>query len=222
MLWPPACILCRNYCCETVCKECKTKSHLFIGGSSFAGAQDSAQSCAPACRSIYAAGVYAGTYKDAVKDYKFHGQLWIGKGLADIMFNMLLKQGIFDEPSCITYVPVSEKRFAERGFDQCEFMAKIIAEKAGVECKKLLRRRTQGGTQSRFNRKERLENSRDRFECSTDSLKTKRIVDITDRIILIDDILTTGATLQECATVLSQHGFKNIIGAVAATGRKDI
>jgi len=222
VLWPPACILCRNYCRDTVCKECRARSLLFEGGSAFAGAQHADSSCAPACRRIYAAGVYAGDFKTAVTEYKFQGQLWIGKGLAEIMYQMILQCGLFEDCSFVTYVPVSDKRFAERGFDQSEFVAKLVAGQAGVDCKNVLLRNVQGGTQSKFNRKERLEKSCDRFVYNDAVLCTDKHLDKTKNIILIDDILTTGATLQECASLLGQNGFESVTGVVIATGRKDI
>lgn len=225
ILWPPACILCTRYCREPVCKECKTKIHLFIGGSSFAGAQAAENSCAPACRCIYACGVYAGVYKEAVRKYKFHGQMWIGKGFAEMMFEMLSDKGVFEDCLCVTYVPISDKRFAERGFDQCEFVAHLIADKAGIPCKKMLTRKVQGAMQSKFSRNERLKNSHDRFEYDCECFGAQNCFGEKEEkrnIILVDDILTTGATIQECAELLAKNGFENIIGAVIATGRKDI
>lgn len=225
ILWPPACILCKNYCRETVCKECKTQSLLYDGGSAFDGAPQSDSLCAPSCRRIYAVGIYAGKYKDAVVSYKFEKELWIGKGFADLMYKMLKENGTLDECSCITYVPVSDERFYERGFDQSEFIAKQVSKKAGKLCLPLIVKKTQGTAQSKFNRKERLEKSHDRFVYNENAFLGKVVITEEEKlknVILIDDILTTGATLEECASLLKNVGFQSVVGAVLATGRKDI
>lgn len=220
MIWPPCCILCKRSCRDVVCKECRSRSSLFEGGSAFSGAQSSESSCAPACRGIYACGVYAAAYKAALIEYKFQGQLWIGKGLAELMYEMLTENGALKECGAITYVPISDKRFAERGFDQSKFVAELVGKKSGIKCVDMIKRDIQGGTQSKFNRRERLKRSVGRF-CATEELKGGQF-ERGKPVILIDDILTTGATLQECASLLSGNGCDMVIGAVMATGRKDI
>ncbi|MBQ8164607.1 MAG: ComF family protein [Clostridia bacterium] len=223
LIWPPACILCRNYSRDVVCKECRTKSRLYASGSLFDGTQSKSCSCAPSCSHIYAAGAYSGAYKDAVIDYKFNSMLWIGKGFAELMYKMLETRNVFENCAGITFVPVSDKRFAERGFDQSKFIAEYIAEKADLKCMDLLLRCVQGTAQSKFNRKERIENSHERFIFNP---KAKKYEDLclgkSNKLLLVDDILTTGATLEECASLLVKNGYRNIIGAVIATGRKDI
>jgi ComF family protein len=197
------------------------RSRLFEGGSAFAGAQFSESSCAPACSGIYACGVYAAAFKAALVEYKFQGQLWMGKSFGELMYQMLTENGVLDDCECITYIPISDKRFAERGFDQSEVVARNVAERAEIKCVSLLRRDRQGGTQSKFNRKERLENSVNRF-CLNESVVNGIGFDRNKTVLLIDDILTTGATMQESALILKANGWEKIVGAVIATGRKDI
>jgi len=110
-------------------------------------------------------------------------------------------------------VPLSKKRKLWRGFNQSEILAKKISQQFGwpLEVTALARRyntRPQVGLKAR----ERLINIRGIFSANKNQLLKNK------KILLVDDVITTGATMQECAKVLKQAGAKEVWGLVIAQG----
>ena len=108
-------------------------------------------------------------------------------------------------PDLITFVPVSPLRKWTRGFDQSEVIARRCAVLTGLPCEKLLRRRFFSRRQSRMSSKgERRENAARAFlPMQGKDLRGKRVV-------LIDDILTSGASASACARLLLQMGAAEV------------
>jgi ComF family protein len=123
------------------------------------------------------------------------------------------KFGSFIPPSTIMIpVPLSRKRLNWRGFNQAEEIARAIAEAFDlrIEGKSLVRSR-HTIPQAKLKREERIKNVKDCFVW-----KGKRLRG--DKILLVDDVATTGATLEECARILKGHGAAKVWGLVAARG----
>ena len=208
LIWPPSCILCRSFSENIICESCKGKC---CRGYSLP--------VVPSCEKIYVVGSYAGLYRDAVCRFKFDGELWIGEAIAHLMHDMAERAEIYRDVDIITYVPVSDTRLRERGFDQSGYFANILSKKSGILCVKLLTRVSQGKNQSKSGRAERIMQSKDRFAFCGEKLFSG----ITCRgILLVDDVITTGATMEECAEILSKNCQCPIYGCAAATGRQDI
>lgn len=143
-------------------------------------------------------------------------------GVKEIAFNLgwilaeRIRVNIPDWKSGIilTPMPLYPARERSRGFNQAELLAKAVAEKLGIALKTdLLKKIKDTPPQARaISRKERFENIKGSFEAiSVPALKESRI-------ILIDDVLTTGATMSEAAKALRKAGAKIVIGAVMARG----
>ncbi len=104
----------------------------------------------------------------------------------------------------IIAVPLSRKKQFKRGYNQSELIAKIIAKKSKIPYRKnILIKQKHNITQSNLNRKQRFENVKNVFKVTND-LKNKKI-------LLIDDIYTTGATVNECARVLKKAGASEVV-----------
>ncbi len=114
-----------------------------------------------------------------------------------------------DKSTIITFVPTYSKRKMKRGFDQGEEIANILSKKTGKETKKLLYREKQTKSQTELNRKERKENVKDSFNFNNEE-------DVPSRVVIVDDVWTSGATMRECAKVLKKSGVKNIWGFTLA------
>jgi len=105
--------------------------------------------------------------------------------------------------------PIKQKR---RGYNQSEKFASGLSLELGIPCQELLERKKFTETQTKKSRLQRLENVDEVFEL-TNSLKVKDL-----RILLVDDVITTGATLCVCANVLLANGAKHVDLATIAAG----
>jgi len=113
---------------------------------------------------------------------------------------------------CITYVPVSPSRLQERGFNQAEQFAHILHRYTGVPVIPLLQRNRHTVKQSMKSRMDRIEDMKDVFLLSPQFSPDLRLLSSgTIRILLIDDVYTTGSTVNACAKAL--HGLSNHLEA---------
>jgi ComF family protein len=107
-------------------------------------------------------------------------------------------------------IPLSSKRYRERGYNHAEVIASYVAKYFKlVMNSKLLIRVKDTKPQYKLSRKERFENIRGAF----DTIREKKIP---RSIVLIDDVATTFSTLQEAAMVLKQSGVKKVLGVTFA------
>lgn len=115
---------------------------------------------------------------------------------------------------CVIPVPLHKKRFKERGFNQAEIMAeKIIKNFQNNELvcldKVNLSRQKQTKQQAKLNRVERIQNLKDAFIWSGKVVAPKTV-------LLIDDVYTSGTTMNECAKILKKNGTQKVYGIVIA------
>lgn len=109
-------------------------------------------------------------------------------------------------------VPLSRKRLRWRGFNQAELLARVIAKNYGLELdKNNLMRVKHKKAQTKLDEIHRLDNIKNCFVWQGGNLNKKNI-------ILIDDVVTTGATLNECAKILKANGAGEVFGLVVAKG----
>lgn len=107
-------------------------------------------------------------------------------------------------------VPLNRKKQKLRGFNQAEALAQEFARRTGLPCLSLLRKIKPSRSQVELEREERLKNVLGSFSASPRPSLGER------KIILIDDVATTGATLNECAKVLKKEGAGEVWGLVVA------
>ncbi len=143
--------------------------------------------------------------------FKYGGELQlrhpVGRWLLEAMNDSRLRQRSFD---WIVPVPLHPARLRERGFNQAELLAKILGAKTAVPVLPALERTRYTTTQTAFDRIERMENLRDAF-------RLRRNFAVRDcRVLLVDDVLTTGSTLSECARVLREAGVASVHAVTAA------
>lgn len=111
----------------------------------------------------------------------------------------------------IVPVPLHAAKERERGYNQSLSIAKGMHAVTGLPVHpRLLRRRRNTASQTQLNRAERLANVQDAFEL------THRAVVRDSSFVLVDDVITTGATIQECARVLKQHGAARVFATSVA------
>lgn len=152
---------------------------------------------------LYCSYEYGGVVRKKILDYKFHHKKYLCKTFAEEIINKLCdsKDANYD---MIIAVPLSRKKQFARGYNQSELIAKLVAKKLKIAYRKdILIKQKHNVTQSNLNRNERFENVKNVFKTTKD-LNNKKI-------LLIDDIYTTGATVNECARVLKKAGAREVV-----------
>lgn len=116
-------------------------------------------------------------------------------------------------PFFLVPVPLHQRRLAYRGFNQADLLANGIANKfEHTEVQFVLRRIKNTSQQAKLAKKQRVENLEGAF-----TLSQKRIDQLKEKIcFLVDDVCTTGSTLEECARVLKEAGLEKVYGLVVA------
>ncbi len=147
--------------------------------------------------------------------YDFHPSIgvWLGQIAAKAIFEDEFKNDF----SILAPVPLHRKRYKERGFNQAEMIAKGGASKIPFfEVKKCLTRTKNTENQAKLKKQERIENVKSAFIVPKKFEQT-----VTGKaIVLVDDVLTTGSTMAECAKALFAAGAQKVAGfTIARTGK---
>ena len=226
-LYPPACIACKVmlpvnlgnfYICERceplferveypICNKC---------GQNLNAEDENCASCFG--KSFYfesnvSTFVYDELMRDLLHDMKFRNKKRIAAGLG-LLWAKCIEMP--DGEYLLTWLPMHQKKQKERGFNQAEVMAKEIAKAHGVSCRNIIRRVIDTPAQSGLHPKLRQENVKGVFEINRgQSLQGSSVV-------VIDDIFTTGASLNECARVLKENGAKVIYAKTLSITPKKI
>ncbi len=159
----------------------------------------------PAFDSARAAGLYDGALREIIHAYKYDGvsglSATLGKWMAGY-FRDRFPDEVFD---VITHVPLHPKRFRERGFDQAWFLTRVLGRASGIPARpNLLDRAKWDAPQFELTEVQRRENVHGAFIVRKPREAEGR------RILLVDDILTTGATAAACAKVLKRAGSESV------------
>ena len=219
---PPRCLFCSDEKCDAgtpFCPECYPKyTSLVLEGCADCGAMPIDCSCVSisGCAQYYRLF----NYEDRavrIMIYKLKRKLnrfafrFLAARLADMIALKTNGTLSFD---CVAFVPREKKSRLYYGFDHAEKLAKSMAALLGVPCVKLLLNTGKGGEQKRLNRGYRGIAAKLRFAINQKALVDGRIP--YKKILLIDDVVTTGASMGECAGLLKAHGAGLVIGASVA------
>lgn len=136
-------------------------------------------------------------WQHIIHNFKYHGRWLFAQKMGEWLGEELLDSGNFDDIDLIVPVPLHFNRRLVRGYNQSEQLALGVGRKLGVECDfRSIRRRQYNESQTSKSRSERWENVDNIFEVRhSEKLRGKHI-------LLIDDVLTTGATISSCATAI--------------------
>ena len=157
----------------------------------------------------WAVGVRKGALQRLIDSYKFQNARAAAEDLADLLHSYLPPLPV---NTIVVPVPTSRAHSRQRGYDHMYLVAKAFASRRQLPCKSMLTK-TAAYTQHRANRAQRLQQSQRSF------VVTGR-VDVAKEYLLIDDVLTTGATVQNCAQALKDAGITKI--RVAAIARQPL
>lgn len=224
LVYPPRCLVCREYGPEAICEDCRANFQaptppLCDRCGDMIPARPTGL-CSDCDRGTYyflrarAAGQYDGALRQAIVNFKYGGKRRLaqplGRYLADFLLSRPFNQTI---PEVIVPVPLHPIRLRERGFNQSTLLAAEVGRQLGVPLEEGALQRTRNTRhQAGLKEAERLRNVRDAFAAQNPGLVAGKTV------LLLDDVLTTLHTADECARVLSGAGAKAVLVVGVARG----
>lgn len=179
------CPLCRRLSANgKTCSNCRSKSRL---------------------TGVMIFGDHKGILKDAIWQLKYESIIDFAKPLSKLLSE---KYGDFikEKRFIITSVPISKRRYLWRGYNQAAEIAKSLARELGLEYVDFLNK-AEASPQVGLSKKERIANLRGKIDVKTDLLVPKKV-------LIVDDVYTTGSTLEESAHILRDAGAKEVWGIV--------
>lgn len=157
---------------------------------------------------VIAAVPFAGRARDVLLGFKYRNRRQLAHHLAGLLVNRLLAAGIAPaDLDVVTWAPTSRRRRRQRGFDQAEVVARRVALQLGVPCRRLLEREGSSTPQTGLDRATRLHGPSFRAAPSARGR----------RVLLIDDVVTTGSTLRSADHALRASGAADVQRAAIAT-----
>lgn len=151
---------------------------------------------------ILSYGFYGGIVKSLILKFKYESDFTAGYLLSRLLVEMIEEKEIYADVIC--YVPMTKKSEKKRGFNQCEVIARHIGYHMNIPVSNCIKKIKNTKEQKTLTKEERVKNLMGAF-------KVSRIEDIKNKnVILIDDVMTTGATINECKYVLKKSGANKI------------
>ena len=195
IFYPNACGICGSISKYDICPKCtaklndikQCKKHIYLTKS-------------------FTDAMYIFKYEDLVREcfikYKFGEQNYRYKAFANFMIKDKKICGFLKKYDIIIPVPISKKRKKQRGYNQSELIIKECArlDKNIIVCTNVLYKIKNTKPQSTLNKEQRKMNLQGAYEAKNSNLITNK------KVLLFDDIYTTGSTLEECAKVLKWAG----------------
>ncbi len=149
-------------------------------------------------RSIYE---YKEPISNLIMSFKYEGNLYLAETFSEDLANIYFER--FYNADFITFVPMTKKHYKERGYNQAEILSNELSKVIGVEVKEVIEKVKETERQATLNAKERKENLRGAFKVNKKEVENKTV-------LLIDDVLTTGSTLDVLSEKLKQSGAKAV------------
>lgn len=202
LIFPPCCLICGKLTKQILCKQCKKQ----IYEKAIFKIENNKNK-----ELYFQKHLYIFEYKDKIRnlilDYKFNEKSYLYKLFSKIIIKNEKICGILKKYDIITPVPIHKKRKKQRGYNQSELIAKQIA--LNIQNLKyendILQKIKNTLPQSSLTKKQRKENVKNVYKLvNKEKIKNKKI-------IIFDDIYTTGSTLNAISKILKENGAKEII-----------
>jgi ComF family protein len=153
----------------------------------------------------YCFGSYEGVLRQLIHIYKYGRVKTLARPLADLLARALPRDERFD---AIAPVPLHWRKFWSRGFNQSALLAKSLARRSGIPMVSALRRTRPTAAQAGLSNSSRRKNVATAFRARSGREIAAKLAG--GRILLIDDVLTTGATAAACAVALKRAGAARV------------
>jgi len=207
LLLPPACSGCGRPAGTLLCRSCRSKLRPPFDGMDRFVVADAGAVVGERLRLALAAHAYEGPMRRALAALKYGGASRVAPVLADLAAPTLDRLRAISGEAVLVHVPVHAERLAARGYDQAALLAGALARQSGLPATSSLVRVRATTKQHRLDRGARLRNLRGAFAINGQAPPVA---------ILVDDIITTTATLEACAGVLHDAGCEAVYGLAIA------
>ena len=153
---------------------------------------------------LYCALSYDGKVPEGMAAFKFYGKAHLSAYFADLMMERMGLELLEEYCDCIVAVPMHSAKLRKRGYNQAQLLADELSRKLNVPASHCLKKVRRSETQHELSGRERRKAQKNSYGCT--ALHG-------EKVLLIDDICTTGATLRECARTLRAAGASCVIAA---------
>ncbi len=217
LLFPPVCVYCgadHEHNDSGVCPEC-SRSILSVErpfcdlcGRPFPGLVSGIRDLCGTCLvdnpsfdkarfSVY----YSSVVRRGILQFKFHNSLYLGEALLGLVSETFRENFLSENLDTIIPIPVHNKRLMRRGYNQCAILAGKLGARFNIPAPANILVKTRNTVpQTQLNRKQRIQNIKGSFAVrESGEVEGKRI-------LLLDDVFTTGSTVSEAALTLKRHG----------------
>lgn len=206
LLYPPKCPFCGHLLekGDLLCPECQSKLPWLSGA-----AAEQTVELTEGCVSVVE---YDERVKKAIHGFKFHG-----KSARSEAFGLLIAQCVREQDltaEMVTWPPLSKRRLRKRGYDQAQLLAEKVGKELGLPVARTLQKKHRPAQSGLDGEAQRRANVLGAYAAiNTETFRGKRL-------LLIDDVVTTGSTLSECAKTLRSAGAEAVVCATLARAGK--
>jgi ComF family protein len=156
-----------------------------------------------------ALGSYQGEIRQALHRFKYYGKRSLAGPLGLLLCSKLSRMHWIYSVELLVPVPLYRQRLLKRGYNQAALLAEVVGKKLDLPVREVLERVKDTQSQTGLNRRQRKGNLEGAFRCCREFRKGSHV-------LLIDDVFTSGATVQEAARVLKKAGAARVSVAVLA------
>lgn len=221
LLFPPVCVFCgtgRVTSDSSVCESCSRDIEFVedpicnLCGLPVPGLQSGSQRRCGKClqhKPLYDKARFSVYYSRVIRrgilKFKFQNSLFLGETLSSYLIKTFQEHFLNENLDAIIPIPVHNRRLVRRGYNQCAILARKLGNKVNLEVlTNTLNKTVNTIPQARLKRKQRIENVKGSFSVrNPEEIRGKRL-------LLLDDVFTTGSTISEASRTLIKHEAKSV------------
>ncbi len=183
---------------QEYCRDCARKEFNFIRG--------------------WSVWIYDAAMKKSIADFKYQSKKENAKFYIEELLRLYGDTILRLAPDALVPVPVHKHKYRERGYNQADILAKGIGKELDIPVlSNLLIRSRKTLPQKQLNDKERLRNLKEAF--SFNGMEADMFCKKINRVLLVDDIFTTGSTMEACTNLLMEHGIDEVFFITLCIGK---
>lgn len=225
-IFPKRCVNCRKFG-SYICADCFTFISFNETGTCIVCQRPAIGGIThPVCKGkyspdgVFSSLVYKGVVKKLVYRFKYNPNLTdLKETLTDLFYEGIIQKEelhkVLDKDSVFVPIPLYKSKMRKRGYNQAQILAKGLGKRLNIPVVDCLERIKNTKTQVGLKKEEREENIKGAFRLKIKELRLKSF----NHIFLVDDVVTSGATLKEAAKVLKKAGVTKVFGITLAHGQ---